>query len=123
MSNLKPFVKWVGGKRQIIDILQNHLPEQYDRYFEPFIGGGALLFHVQPKKATVNDINQQLINAYQWIKFDVELVIRLLCIFDNIDCNRDYYYTLRDLYNRKDKSSYIRCGSGCSYDMDKQKMF
>nr|DAV27444.1 MAG TPA: cytosine DNA methyltransferase [Caudoviricetes sp.] len=81
MSNLKPFVKWVGGKRQIIDILQNHLPEQYDRYFEPFIGGGALLFHVQPKKATVNDINQQLINAYQWIKFDVELVIRLLCIF------------------------------------------
>lgn len=101
MSNLTPFVKWVGGKRQIIDILQNHLPEQYDRYFEPFIGGGALLFHIQPKKATVNDINQQLINTYQWIKFDVELVIRLLCIFDNIDCNKDYYYTLRDLYNQK----------------------
>ena len=68
---VKPFVKWAGGKRQLVPtILANHLPKNYNlqTYYEPFIGGGALLFSLQPKKAVINDSNAELINCYKIIK-------------------------------------------------------
>lgn len=64
----KPFVKWAGGKRQIIDKLNAYVPEEYNTYFEPFIGGGALLFELSPKKAVINDYNAELVNVYNCIK-------------------------------------------------------
>ncbi|MDW8151286.1 MAG: DNA adenine methylase [candidate division WOR-3 bacterium] len=60
----KPFVKWAGGKRQIIKHIKSKVPHSYERYIEPFVGGGALLFELLPKKAIIGDINKELINAY-----------------------------------------------------------
>ena len=60
----KPFVKWAGGKRQIIDKLLKYAPDEFNTYYEPFVGGGALLFELSPKKAVINDFNKELINVY-----------------------------------------------------------
>ena len=59
----KPFVKWAGGKRQIIDKLLNYVPDEFDTYYEPMVGGGALLFELSPKKAVINDSNKVYYNA------------------------------------------------------------
>ena len=61
----KPFVKWAGGKRQILDKLKKHIPDEYNTYYEPFIGGGALLIELSPKDAVINDSNKELMNVYQ----------------------------------------------------------
>ena len=60
MIKAKPFVKWAGGKRQVIDKLKKYVPYEFDTYYEPFIGGGALLFELAPKKAGINDSNKEL---------------------------------------------------------------
>ena len=60
----KPFVKWAGGKRQIIDKLKEYAPIEFNTYYEPFVGGGALLFELSPKTAVINDYNKELINVY-----------------------------------------------------------
>ena len=64
----KPFVKWAGGKRQIIDKLKSFIPEEFNTYYEPFVGGGALLFELSPKDAVINDSNKELINVFECIK-------------------------------------------------------
>ena len=64
----KPFVKWAGGKRQIIDKLKKCVPEEFGTYFEPFVGGGALLFELSPRKAVINDYNEELMNVFECIK-------------------------------------------------------
>ncbi|MDR3205306.1 MAG: DNA adenine methylase, partial [Deltaproteobacteria bacterium] len=56
---IAPVLKWVGGKRQLLDVLRAMLPEKVTVYCEPFLGGGALLFDLQPKIAYVNDINKE----------------------------------------------------------------
>ena len=60
----KPFVKWAGGKRQIIDKLKQYIPDEFNTYYEPFVGGGALLFELSPKNAVINDSNKELMNVY-----------------------------------------------------------
>ena len=67
MSNpiVAPFVKWAGGKRQLLPQIRERMPQHYNRYFEPFVGGGAVLFDLQPEHALINDINKALINAYK----------------------------------------------------------
>ena len=64
----KPFVKWAGGKRQIIDKLLKYAPDNFNTYYEPFVGGVALLFELQPKKAVINDYNSELMNVFECIK-------------------------------------------------------
>lgn len=74
----RPFVKWVGGKRQILRELCKHVPPKHGRYFEPFVGGGALFFATRPKRALLADVNERLVRAYKGVRDDVEAVIRLL---------------------------------------------
>jgi DNA adenine methylase len=67
---VRPFVKWAGGKRQLVSkLVESHLPREYDTkqnlYYEPFVGGGALLFNLQPKRTIINDINTEVINCYK----------------------------------------------------------
>jgi len=88
----KPFVKWAGGKRQLVDILLSNVPPSFNRYFEPFVGGGALLFELQPQKAVISDINEELINAYKVIKDNVEELINSLKKHKN---TKEYYYAIR----------------------------
>lgn len=103
--DVKPFIKWAGGKRQLIGEISERLPQSYGRYFEPFLGGGAVLFSLVPESATVNDINPALINTYQQIRDDVSTVMNLLGEYDsglaNSDDAKAYYYEMRDRYNGK----------------------
>lgn len=86
-------MKWVGGKRQLLDVLAPLLPQRITTYCEPFIGGGALLFYLQPHTAYINDINDELINVYNVIKNNVEALIAALQIFKN---QTEYFYAVRD---------------------------
>ena len=63
-KSTKPFLKWVGGKTQLLDELKKYIPKNFNKYIEPFVGGGALLFDLAPQKAIINDANEELINAY-----------------------------------------------------------
>lgn len=93
---LAPFLKWVGGKRQIMPSIEAVLPEGIGtyNYIEPFVGGGAVLFHLQPKKAIINDSNAELINVYTVIKTDLEALIIDLKKHKN---EADYFYNLRSI--------------------------
>src|SRR4051812_21906471 len=87
----QPFLKWAGGKRQLLPIIRNHLPKPnaYTSYYEPFIGGGAVLFDVQPKKAVINDVNWEIINAYEIVRDHPGDLITALKKHKN---EPDYYY-------------------------------
>lgn len=88
-----PVVKWVGGKRQLIDDLTPLFPKKITSYCEPFVGGGAVLFSLQPKIAYVNDINAELINIYEVIRDDVDALIAALSEHKN---EEKYFYAIRD---------------------------
>lgn len=96
-----PVVKWVGGKRQLLDEITPLLPKRVTNYCEPFLGGGAVLFSIQPSKAIVNDLNDDLITVYEVIRDDVEALIESLKKHENTS---EYFYTLRDI--DRDKASY-----------------
>lgn len=103
MDNLKmsPFVKWAGGKKQLLDRLEERMPQTYNRYYEPFIGGGALLLDAQPQIAVINDVNKQLLNVYRQLKANAEAVISTLNEFDAVACNKERYLEMRAEYNKK----------------------
>lgn len=88
-----PVLKWVGGKRQLLDTLRPLLPKTINKYCEPFIGGGAMLFDLQPKKALVNDINSDLILVYTVIRDNVNELIHRLEQFENTS---EMFYAVRD---------------------------
>lgn len=88
-----PVLKWVGGKRQLLDTLRPLLPKTISKYCEPFIGGGAMLFDLQPKKALVNDINSDLILVYTVIRDSVDELIQRLERFENTS---EAFYAVRD---------------------------
>ena len=92
--NLQPFTKWTGGKRQLLEELRSYMPETYGRYFEPFVGGGALFFDLAPEQAVINDFNEELINAYRQIKNNPAELINLL-IKHKENNSKDYYLALR----------------------------
>lgn len=99
--NIRPVVKWAGGKRQLLDKITKRLPEKYNCYYEPFVGGGAVLFGLQPSEAVINDINGELINLYKTIKERPEEFNKFIKELDNEDCDKDYYYMQREKYNNK----------------------
>ena len=75
-SNIAPFVKWAGGKRQLLSQIKERMPEKYNNYFEPFVGGGAVTFELLPEKALINDINKALINAYKQICYASDVFLK-----------------------------------------------
>ena len=93
-AQAKPFLKWAGGKRQLLPVIKEYLPAKYTEYYEPFIGAGALLFSLQPKKATLSDINAQLTNCYQVIKDQPQELLEL-CQKHQANNTSEYYYQLR----------------------------
>lgn len=97
---IRPVIKWVGGKRQIIKQIAPYIPPTFSTYYEPFLGGGAVLLALQPKKAVVNDINSELMNLYVVIKDNVEDLITDLKKHKN---EADYFYQIRELDRQKDK--------------------
>ncbi len=106
LKDPKPFVKWVGGKRQLVNEIHKRTPLNFNRYYEPFIGGGAVFFSNGFNKSIISDVNQELINVYYVIKENVEdLIISLKKhLYDE-----EYFYKLRkkdiSLSNNVEKAS------------------
>lgn len=103
----KPFVKWAGGKRQIIDKLRMYAPDEYDTYYEPFVGGGALLFELSPKKAVINDYNEELMNVFECIKDEKKF--NKMCLelnYHETNHSEEYYYEIRN--KDRDKRKFKR---------------
>ncbi|HEV2051379.1 TPA: DNA adenine methylase [Streptococcus pneumoniae] len=91
---LQPFTKWTGGKRQLLPVIRELIPKTYNRYFEPFVGGGALFFDLAPKDAVINDFNAELINCYQQIKDNPQELIEILKVHQEYN-SKEYYLDLR----------------------------
>lgn len=100
MNNLQPFLKWAGGKRQLLPQLREHFPAQYNTYYEPFVGAGAVLFDLKPSNAVINDTNTELINLYNVIKDKEKLEI----LIEDLKTHKNesgYFYEVRE-WDRKD---------------------
>ena len=93
---LSPMLKWVGGKRQLLPDVVPMINKKAPLYVEPFIGGGAVLFNMQPKKAIINDYNQELINVYITVRDNLEELLDELRIHEENNSS-DYYYEIRAL--------------------------
>jgi DNA adenine methylase len=89
----RPFVKWAGGKSRLLEELILRVPVQFSRYFEPFIGGGALFFHLQPQEAYLSDINPEIINTYQIIRDKID---ELIADLKNHVYTKEYFYKIRN---------------------------
>ena len=90
---LSPMLKWVGGKRQLLPDIVPMINKKAPLYVEPFIGGGAVLFNMQPKKAIINDYNQELINVYITVRDNLEELLDELRIHEENNSS-DYYYEI-----------------------------
>lgn len=101
--NITPFVKWAGGKRQLITQIKERMPKKYNDYYEPFVGGGAVIFELLPTNALINDINKALINAYRQICNVPDLFLKAVNRLDENmwEDGKKYYYFLREHYNDK----------------------
>ncbi len=93
---MHPIVKWAGGKHQLLEKIKELMPKEYNNYYEPFVGGGALLFELAPKNATINDVNLELLAIYTCMKDD-ELYKLMLEELDKHEENHndEYYYEVR----------------------------
>jgi len=102
-SSVAPFVKWAGGKRQLIPQIRERMPEKYNNYYEPFVGGGAVLFELQPANALINDINKALINTYNIICNEADAFLEAVNRLDEEmwEDGKKYYYSVREHYNDK----------------------
>jgi len=87
-----PVLKWAGGKSQLLPTLLSHVPLQYGKYIEPFVGGGALFFALSPSRAVIADSNPELINVYRVIASEVEALISEL---ESMPTDRDTFYRVR----------------------------
>jgi len=102
-SSIAPFVKWAGGKRQLIPQIRERMPKQFNNYYEPVVGGGAVIFELLPENAVINDINRALINAYQMICYHPQEFLQEINRLDAEmwEDGKEYYYSLREHYNDK----------------------
>lgn len=94
-SQPRPFLKWVGGKARLLPVISEYYPTTYEKYYEPFVGGGAMFFSLQPKTAHINDLNLVLISAYKHIRDDVDKLVESLRELENL------YYALPSLEEKK----------------------
>ena len=108
MKKAKPFIKWVGGTRQLLPIILENIPSDINTYYEPFVGGGALLFNIKAKSYFISDINGELINVYNNIKNNKEELIEILADMSNkykkATDPKSYYLEIR-AWDREDTFS------------------
>ncbi|MCL2006928.1 MAG: DNA adenine methylase [Treponema sp.] len=97
-EKLRPFLKWAGGKRQLLPQIKRHLPGNIRDliYYEPFIGAGAVFLELMPAKAIINDFNSQLITTYNIIKNNINELLALLELHRRKH-NREYFYEIRNI--------------------------
>jgi DNA adenine methylase len=124
---MKPLVKYRGGKSKELPFIIKHIPDFKGKYIEPFFGGGALFFHLEPKKAIINDINSKLINFYKGVQSDYDSLKNELKAIEKLyatnrkkfdvlksktpdkrveDKNEQFYYEIRDMFNGLSEKKY-----------------
>lgn len=109
---MKPILKWAGGKTALLEEIKKRMPEEYGTYYEPFVGGGAVFFNIEPKKAVINDKNEELINCYVQVRDHLNDLIPMLNeLQDNHD--EEKYYELRTVFNLRK----IATKNGASLDV------
>lgn len=96
---MKPLMRWAGGKRQLLKQLVDRLPKNYGCYYEPFLGCGALLLHLQPERAVVGDINSKLINLWLQVKNNLDVLLQEVSWFNRKNCTKEYYIKVRTEHN------------------------
>ncbi|WP_195405223.1 DNA adenine methylase [Streptococcus constellatus] len=103
---MQPFVKWAGGKRQLLSDIKKYLPLNFNNYYEPFIGGGAVLFELMSENSIISDNNRVLIDTYIAIRDHLNKLIPLLIVlqdehnsFDDKEKSKGYYYAKRERFN------------------------
>lgn len=127
IQKMKPIVKYRGGKSKEIPFIIKHIPSFKGNYIEPFFGGGALFFYLEPKKAIINDINSRLIDFYKGVQSDFDTLKQELNEIENLytsnrkkfealktktpdlrveDRNEGLYYEMRDMFNGLSKKKY-----------------
>lgn len=101
---MKPFVKWVGGKRQLIPHIEKRLPKSINNYFEPFVGGGALFMHLRNELTIINDFSEDLINVYMQIKNSYKDLLKKLDILEkeHVRNPKEHYYKIREMDRKED---------------------
>ena len=128
MDPLSPFIKWAGGKSQLVHALAGYVPRVFSRYLEPFVGGGALFFHLRPKIGLLNDLNEELMLTYRVIQQRVD---DLILVLKSYPYSQDFYYLLRsrdtstlDPLSRAARLIYLNrtCYNGL-YRVNKQNQF
>ena len=104
---LNPLLKWVGGKRQLLPLLTERMPASYDRYYEPFFGGGALCLALEPERIVINDFNSSLVRTYRAVRDDADALsselMRMQSEYNalpDMEAKRLFYLACRDEYNR-----------------------
>lgn len=113
---MQPIIKWAGGKRQLLPEIRKRMPQEFGTYYEPFFGGGALFFDIEPRRAIINDFNEQLINMYRQVQTNYYMVKAYLDDFQGSfngfkteEERLQFYLDMRDQYNylikEKDLSS------------------
>ncbi|MFW0179045.1 DNA adenine methylase [Rothia sp. P7208] len=105
-KSVKPILKWVGGKRQLLDEIDKRIPKKYTMYVEPFVGGGAVLLNRQPQRARINDWNNELVNVYKVIRDNPDDIIEILRYHkeQNTILGSEWYYSIRGL----DRTSHFK---------------
>jgi DNA adenine methylase len=112
-KRIKPVLKWVGGKSQIFESVVSFFPSSFSRYHEPFLGGGAVFFGLQPKLATLSDTNKWLINFYEHLRQTpenlAELALELGKKFNSkrAEQRQNFYYEIREEFNRTKAANLI----------------
>jgi len=102
-SPIRPFLRWAGGKSRITKLLADYVPEKYNRYWEPFLGSGALYFYLRPEKAYLSDSNAVLVDCYKHVREYPVKISKKLQDYRR-QTSEDYYYAVRDLYNKSRSS-------------------
>ena len=100
---IKPFLKWAGGKTQLLPELNKYVPNSFNKYIEPFIGGGAMFFNLNPEESIIADSNEELVITYRQVKENVNSVIEHLKTFEH---NEGFYYNIRSLDPNNFEHSY-----------------
>lgn len=111
---MKPLVKWAGGKTKLLPELVKRMPKKYGRYYEPFAGGAALFFHLEPAYAVLGDLNNDLVNTYTMVMYEPERVLRALRGHAAKHSKR-YYYDIRDRWNYRERPFRLKIARAAAF--------